>query len=170
VRPWYGVPWRAVAASSRAPISVRAWRRYQRSSAGLGVALGHQQLVAAAVDALAPRLGDEPQIFAEERHGAGRPCDLGGGAGERAPAALDPALQLAHGLGRGALGRAAREDHLDLAGAVDADPHAAGARRAADRVVHHPIRWSSHGFDSPRASRALPGVRQRRSPARGVRL
>ena len=43
---------------------------------GLGVALRHQQLVPAAVDALAPRLRDEPQVAPEERHRAGRPRDL----------------------------------------------------------------------------------------------
>ena len=102
---------------------------------GGGVALGHEQVVAAAVDALAARLGHEPQVAAQVRHGAVRPRDLGGRAGERAAAALDPALELEHGLRRGALGGALREDHLDLAGPVDADAHAPRARRAAHPVV-----------------------------------
>ena len=122
------MPARAVAASSRGAISARAWRRYQRSIAGGGVALGHQQLVAAAVHPLAAGLRHEPQVAAEVGNGALGARDLRRRAGQRAPAALDPGRQLAHGLGRRALGRALREHDLDLAGAVDADPHAARAR------------------------------------------
>ena len=122
------MPARAVAASSRGPISARAARRYQRSSAGRGSPAGHEQHVAAAVDAGAARLGHEGQRLAEVRHGAGRARHLGGRAGERPPPARDPRRELLDRLGGGALRRAARQRDGDAAVRVDGDPHAAGAR------------------------------------------
>jgi hypothetical protein len=116
------------------------------------------------VDALAA--GCELQVAAEERHRAGRPRNL---AAARAACACGKSASSSRtAWPRRLNGRAG--DHLDLAGAVDADPHAAGAGRAADRVVHHPIRWSSHRFDST-GRRARPtGCSSTAFASRGDRL
>ena len=95
---------------------------------------GNEELVAAAMDALARRLGNKSQRQAKIGNGGAAVGDRPAGTIEFGESSLDPRAQLADGGGRLALGGAARKHDLDPVRGIDGHADPARALGAADPV------------------------------------